>query len=261
MTSKLSKRGIGSFRFTARGRINKTMSSKNSSSKRRGRARSRARPPVPVAKKSLMASSFRWLASAGVLLALATAAYSHIFGNVSLQYERALDRGYEFSIRNNTPSDRTIRQFRLRLPDQKVIYTTTKDILATVNEKTNSISLPGGNIHEVPASNFRELDGRVIPANEKIKFRIPPLSNHPWVEPDAIIVVAEYSFKSTNRVLATADWALSFIGLSTDQHLTRFVVLNNNWWPTNVTSKDEAIRQLCRDDANLQRGSTCHGFR
>lgn len=232
------------------------MSTKNSSSKRRG----------PSRKKIAHGFLFRVVSASGVLLALATAlataAYFHFFGNVTLQYERALDRGYEFSLRNDTPSDRTIGQFRLRFPvDQKVVFKITKDIFGTLNEKADSIRLPGGNIHEVPASNFRELDGRVISANEKIKFRIPPLSNHSWVEPDATIVVAEYSFKSTNRVLAAADWALSFIGLSADQHSARFVVLNNNWWPTNVTSKDEAIRQLCRDDANFQRDPTCHRFR
>jgi hypothetical protein len=233
------------------------MSTKNRSSKRRGRAR-----PSPVEKKSLMASLFGWLAQTGVLLILATAVYLHFFGNVTLQYERALERGYEFSLKNDTWSDRTIEHFRVRFPvDQKVVFKITKDISGTFNEKANSIRLPSGNIHEVPASNFIELDGRVIPANEKIKFRMPPLSNHSWVEPDATLVVAEYNFKSTNRVLAAADRALSFIGLSADQHSARFVVLNNDWWSTNATSKDEAIRQLCRDDANFQRDPTCHRFR
>lgn len=107
--------------------------------------------PAPFTKRSArLQRSFRWLGGTtlgtGILLALLSAAYQYLFGNVLLEYLQPLSRGYEFQIKNDTPSDRVVRSFRVDPPrDQRVVYKTTQAVYAQQNDK-GEITLPGGNI-------------------------------------------------------------------------------------------------------------------
>ena len=194
---------------------------------------------------------------AGILLAIITAMYQHICGNVSLEFIRPLSKGYEFQLKNDTSSDRVVKLFRVKHPGkQQVIYRTTQDIYATQNQQ-GEVTLPGGNRIYIPAVEFKELDGRSIPANTSSKFRMPPLSSQPWFEPEAIIVDFHYQIESTNAVLSTLDRLLTATGLRSTEHTARYLVIGNYWVPSQSTSIKEAIRIACRDDDSPAMHNTC----
>lgn len=211
--------------------------------------------PAPFTKRSARLQwSFRWLLGTGILLALLSAAYQYLFGNVSLEYLQPLSRGYEFQIKNDTPSDRVVRSFRVDPPgDQRVVYKTTQAVYAQQNDK-GEITLPGGNISYVPAAEFRELDGQKIGANSTLKFRVPPLSSRFWMEPEATIVDIKYEHEATNPVLSALEQA---VNLRSTKKLIRYLVVNNYWTVSQSKGLDEALRVACRDDDSLSKSDVC----
>lgn len=147
-------------------------------------ARRKKRPPPPPRQPVVVqhrarrfASLLIFLAGSGILVALLGAAYQHYAGNVSLEFVQAVGRAYEFQLKNDTPSDRTIKTFRVDPPRvQTVIYKATEDVYANIDAQ-GRVTLPGGNISYVPAAEFKELDGQKLLANSSLRFRVPPLSS------------------------------------------------------------------------------------
>ena len=194
---------------------------------------------------------------AGILSAFLLAMYQHLFGNVSLEFIRPLSKGYEFQLKNDTSSDRVVKLFRVNQPGkQEVIYKAIQDIYATKNQQ-GEITLPGGNSIYIPAFEFKELDGRRIPANTSSKFRMPPLSSQPWFEPEAVIVDFHYQIESSNTVLSAIDRLLTVTGLRPTEYTARYLVIGNYWVPSQSTSIKEAIRIACRDDDSPAMHNTC----
>ncbi|MBA2658113.1 MAG: hypothetical protein H0U72_00760 [Nitrosospira sp.] len=210
-----------------------------------------------------MQRSYRWLGGTGIgiLLALLGAAYQYLFGNVSLEYLQPLSRGYEFQIKNDTPSDRVVRSFRVDPPhDQRVVYKTTQNVYAQQNDK-GEVALPGGNISYVPAAEFRELDGQKIGANSTLKFRVPPLSSRFWMEPEATIVDIKYELEATNPVLFALELMLQAVNFRSTERSIRYLVANNYWTVSQSKGLDEALRVACRDDDSLSKLDVCDAKR
>lgn len=225
---------------------------------------------APFTKRSArLQRSFRWRGGTniltgiliGVLLALLSAAYQYLFGNVSLEYLQPLSRGYEFQIKNDTPSDLVVRSFRLDpLRGQRVVYKSTQAVYAQQNDK-GEITLPGGNISYVPVAEFRELDGQKIGANSTLKFRVPPLSSRFWMEPEATIVDINYELEATNSVLSALELALQAVNLRSTKKSIRYLVVNNYWTASQSKGLDEALLVACRDDDSLSKLGACHAKR
>ena len=93
-------------------------------------------------------------------------------GGVHVEFSKSLESGYEFSLRNNGPSDQLIERFRVVSPTipwwQFLLARTTKEVVATVDN--GNVVLPGGNRFYMPIGDFRELDGVLIKANSKTTF-------------------------------------------------------------------------------------------
>jgi hypothetical protein len=92
---------------------------------------------------------------------------------------------------------------------------------------------------------FRELDGKDLSAGSTMKFRIPPLADSTWVQPEATLVNIEYSVISKNPALNTVEVILRLVGLSSGNKKASFLVLNNYWTPVQPGSIQSAITQAC----------------
>lgn len=235
------------------------MSRKQKQSSRKRIKTPSAPSPSSAAKRwSSLLVSFQWLGGTGILLALLTVAYQYFFGNVSLEYLQSLSRGYEFQIKNDTPSDRVVKIFRVVPPSaQQVVYKITQNVYGEENDKGEA-TLPGGNISYVPAAEFNELDGQILLASSTTKFRIPPLSSRPWMEPEATIVDIKYELVPNNRVLLEFEDLLNATGLRSAERSVRYLVVGNYWTLSHSESLGEALRVACRDDDSLFKLGVCN---
>lgn len=198
-----------------------------------------------------------FLAGSGLLAMLVAGAYQYVEGSVSLEFVQALGRGYEFRITNATPADKTITHFRVVAPPrQQLIYHVTQDIYAH-QDPDGKVELPGGNSSYIPAVEYKELDGREISANSDIKFRVPPLSDRPWMEPDAAIFNIRYEIESSNPVLSSLEGVLNAARLRSNEKTIKYLVVNNYWIPTSSDSSGEAIHIFCRDNEDLASAGIC----
>lgn len=213
--------------------------------------------PIFMGRHRWAVSSLAFLGSSGILVVLLGLVYQYCAGNVSLDFVQAAGRGYEFQLTNNTPSDRTVKIFRVDPPrTQKSVYKVSEDVYAQINEQ-GQVTLPGGNVSYVPAAEFKELDGQNLLANSSLKFRIPPLSSRSWMQPEATIVDVRFELESTNKTLAALDSLLNLTGIRSRTRTVRFLVIENYWTVSNSTSLDEAIRVFCRDNDLMAKSSTC----
>ncbi|WP_348727768.1 hypothetical protein [Rheinheimera texasensis] len=200
---------------------------------------------------------FAFFVGSGLLVVLYGATYQHFVGNVSLEFIQSVGRAYEFQFKNDTPSDRTLKTFRIELPRvQRVVFKISDNLPLHVNSD-GQLTLPGGNLSYVPATEFKELDGQRLQANSSLKFRIPPLSSRSWMVPEATIVDVHYELESSNSALWALEEFLSVIGIQSSIRTNRYLVVDNYWTLSQSTSIDEAIRIFCRDNEDMSKSSTC----
>ena len=217
-------------------------------------------PPVAVERhRSWLPRLLAFVAASGILVALLGVAYQHYAGNVSLEFIQAVGRAYEFQLKNDTPSDRIVKTFRIDPPRvQKVIYKTTEDVYAHIDDQ-GRVTLLGGNISYVPAAEFKELDGQKVLANSSLKFRVPPLSSRPWMAPEATIVDVRFELEPSNYALSAIEAMLGAVGLRLRTRTVRYLVIDNYWTVSQSSSIGEAIRVYCRDNDSMAKSSTCAG--
>lgn len=205
-------------------------------------------------KENRPARLFSFIAGSGFLLAILTIAYQYFSGNVSLEYIQPIGRAYEFRLNNDTPSDKVVVRFRVSPPgNQQVMYETTKDVYLPLNSDGQAIPP----VTYVPAAEFEELDGRIISANSSFKFRVPPLSNLPWMKPNAAIVNVQYQLESSNWLLRLFERALGHIGLGSNKYDSKYLVIDNYWIPSHSESIDEAVRVYCRENSDVASTKLC----
>jgi hypothetical protein len=216
-----------------------------------------ARPKLADEKRGSVRGAWTLLVGSGVLALLLTGAYQYIEGSVSLEFVQALGRGYEFQIKNATPADKIVTRFRVVAPPhQHLIYRITQDTYAH-QDPDGKVELPGGSFSYIPAVEYKELDGQGILANSDIKFRVPPLSDRPWMEPDAAIFSIRYEIESSNPMLSSLEHILNKTGLRSNEMAIKYLVVDNYWIPTNSDSPGEAIRIFCRDNEDLASAGIC----
>lgn len=209
-----------------------------------------------TAKGNRFIQLISWLGGAGFFILLASSCYDFFYGSVDLEFKKPFGRGYVFSLKNNSPVDYVINEFRIIPPtNQQVIYISTESVYAKITDK--GLVLPGGNIGYVPAADFKELDGRVISARSETNFRIPPMASEYWLEPTASIVDIKYKINPKNSSLAVVDKFLTLIGSRPQELSIRYLITENYWSVTNSTSLHEAIRLACRDNPTYSHFVIC----
>ncbi|MDR2219481.1 MAG: hypothetical protein LBE24_02765 [Methylobacillus sp.] len=199
-----------------------------------------------------------FLVSSGIFVALLGVIYRYWATNVSLEFVQPIGNAYEFSLKNETPVDRTVKMFRIVPPSvQKVAYRITEDIYVNLDDQGRVI-LPGGNVSYIPAVEFKELDGQKIPANGSLKFRVPPLSSRSWMAPEAFIVDVRYELEPSNSVLAIFETLLDDIGMRSREQTIHYMVVENYWTVSRSDFvNDEAIRVFCRDNEAMAKSNIC----
>ncbi|MEN3813553.1 hypothetical protein ABH309_00980 [Chromobacterium piscinae] len=218
------------------------------------------RPQPIVAKPASFGAAKKfwlWLGASGFLLAAAGALFDYINGELQLSYSQALGSAYELVMTNTGPSDRVIEKFRVKPPlGQQVMYKITQDIYANV--ENGKVILPGSQDTYVPAAEFKELDGQTIPAKSQVKFRLPPLSDRSWLEPEAALVKIEYSSIPKNGTLSVIEEILGTVSLKEPSTTADFLVLHNYWTPVKSGILKDAISQVCRENSSVAKFEVCH---
>lgn len=183
--------------------------------------------------------------------------YDFLKSDVQIYFDRSIPNGYEFNFKNTKPSDQQIISFRVLPPiKQEVIYEVIDNIYSTIN-KDGSVSIPGGPNIFVPAAEFKELDGVVLPSKSQYTFRLPPLSDRSWLEIKAALIDIEFSTVSNNYLLNKIEelaYTLKIIDL---KKRVSFLVVNNYWTQVKTGSLNDAISQACRESSSLSKISIC----
>ncbi|WP_435626335.1 hypothetical protein [Candidatus Ferrigenium straubiae] len=157
---------------------------------------------------------------------------------------------------NVGPSDRVIEKFRVKPPlGQQVIYKITQDIYAKF--ENGKVVLPGGPDTYIPAAEFKELNGQVISAKSQLKFRLPPLSDRSWLEPEAALIRIEYSSVQKNQALRAIEKALRALSIKESSATVDFLVLQNYWTPVKSGVLKDAIDQACRENSSVAKFEVC----
>ncbi|GGA08060.1 hypothetical protein [Dyella caseinilytica] len=196
------------------------------------------------------------LLALGLIAVVPTAIYEWVTGEISLAYDKADGRAYAFTLTNTSPVDQDITSFRISLPKQNLAYITTEPVLATTHPD-GTTTMPGGNSIWVPAAEFTQLDHQTIPAKSTRSFDIPPLSSRAYAEPDAMMVYVHYAWTPTNKTLALlARWSMA-LHLIVQEKTIRYVVLRNVWNISPTDDPTEALREMCRDDDQADKGPAC----
>lgn len=196
------------------------------------------------------------LSSAGFTLVFFSVVYSYLTESVNVVFVKSIKNQYEFYLENNSPFDRVIESFRVRVPrSQKIIFKITEDIPA--ENTPNGIVLFGGNNMYVPAVEFHDIDGKFINSRSKEKILIPPLMSRHWLEPEAFMASITVVSKPKNYVINKMEQLLSFIRIKNPIFYQRYVIINNYWQTTESTDSSEAIKILCRNDNGLDVRRLC----
>lgn len=197
-----------------------------------------------------------WLGTSGFLVAVTGASFDYFNGELQLSYSQALGSAYELVMSNTGPLDRVIEKFRVKPPlGQQVIYKITQDIYANV--ENDKVILPGGPNTYVPAAEFKELDGQTISAKAQVKFRLPPLSDRSWLEPEAALVKIEYSSVPKNSTLRAIEEILRAVSIKQSSTTVDFLVLHNYWTPVKSGVLKDAIGQACRENSSVAQFDVC----
>ncbi len=199
---------------------------------------------------------FGWLGTTGLLTLFASALYQHVNGTVSVEFVQPIVSGYEFQIKNDTPSDRVVNKLRFSLRPQDILFTQTAD--ASARDAS-----PAGTVvnAELSIISFRELDGVRIPANQLVKFRVPRLVSKSDFVPFAAIVDVTHEIRPANPILGLANFPLQLFGIGANDQSTRYLVIDNYWTITKTSNINEAVRVICRDHPHLRAGSICDRVR
>lgn len=229
---------------------------KNKKKRKKDKINKRNKPTIKLKINTFIV----WLATIGVLPIILSFIHGLVTGDVEIEYQKSIGRGYEFKLTNNSPTDQIIEEFRI-VPDlsQKFVYTITENVYAKINEK--GVSLPGGNTSYIPAYEYNGLDGQKLSAKSAIAFRIPPLSSRPYMLPDAMVVFIQYKTKSKNIILNKFENLLDYLNIQKREHKKKFLVIENYWTPMGNNDKTTAIQAACRDNDLFSKSSICNEFK
>lgn len=194
-----------------------------------------------------------WLASMGVLAVSANFIMDFAKEDIEVEFIREVDRGYELKLVNKRPTDQKIDYFRVA-PDlnQKPVFEVHKSVFGSISKE--GLTIPGGNESYVPAFEYSEMNGYVIPARSDVKFKIPPLVSKYYLRPTAMVVYAEYRTRPESRFI---HWVEDMLNLTNNPVRKKFLVSENYWTPLAGNSSINALRVACRDTEWFSKTSQC----
>ncbi|MDC9605530.1 hypothetical protein [Xenorhabdus griffiniae] len=200
-----------------------------------------------------------WLATIGILPIIGSFTLGLLTGDVQIKSIKPSGRGYEFTLINNNSTDQIIEKFRIS-PDfeQDFIFNINQSIYAEFTE--NGVRIPGGNSTYMPAYEYKDMNGYVLPAKTEVKFRIPPLVARNYMTPKSMIVFADYSTKSNNIYLRRLEYIFSALKFRDTNKKPKYLVTDNYWTPLSHGNKVNAIKNACRDDDIFAKSVTCKKY-
>ncbi|MFJ0493061.1 hypothetical protein [Citrobacter werkmanii] len=236
------------------GRNNKRKAPQSNPSKKKPKDKNE---PKPFLKK--FSSFILWLSATGGLTFAVTYVFDFLTGDVEVRYVKSSGRSYEFNLTNKSSTDQVIETFRI-VPDfeQKVIYKITKDITGVFTK--DGVSIPGGNISSMPAYEYKEMNGYVLAAKSDVNFFVPPLVARNYVEPEYVVVFAEYRTKSNNKYMAKLESALINLKLRDGVKRQKYLIVNNFWTPISNSNFIDAVKIACRDDDVFAKTEECKKY-
>ncbi|MEO8400309.1 MAG: hypothetical protein ABI597_00755 [Gammaproteobacteria bacterium] len=186
-----------------------------------------------------------WLTGAGFTFLFISLIFQYCTGNVDVVFEKSINNQYEFYLENTTPFDRVIEKFRVHTPPtQKVIFEITKDMY--VKKVGNNIIFPEGNDVYVPATEYSELDKKVLPGNSKQKIIVPPLASKRWLKPEAFVASINIVSRPRNYFINIIENILSIFGNKKHLFNQNYVIIDNYWKAVESNDPDEAIKLVCK---------------
>jgi hypothetical protein len=186
-----------------------------------------------------------WLTGAGFTFLFISLIFQYFSGRVDVVFEKSIDNQYEFYLENTTPFDRVIKKFRVHTPPrQKVIFEITKDMYAKKMGK--NIIFPEGNDVYIPATEYSEMDKKVLPGNSKQKIIVPPLASKRWLKPEAFVASINIVSRPCNYFINIIENILSIFGNKKYLFNQNYVIIDNYWKPVESNDPDEAIKLICK---------------
>ncbi|WP_148028109.1 hypothetical protein [Burkholderia pseudomallei] len=187
-----------------------------------------------------------------VVVAAYTACLHFINGSVSVAFSKPLPSGYEFVVSNDSPVEQTIEHFRIEPQSgTKVMWEATETTYVKLDKQGR---LPPG---EVPAAEFHDLDGQAIDSQQRMNFRVPPLTDWATMRSKASLVSVTYRAVPTEPLLRYTAKALEYMGVIDLSNSRHYLVIDDYWTPTTKTEKNAAIRQACAEHAELRQYRMC----
>jgi hypothetical protein len=230
--------------------------------RRRQKQRQNSAPPKLAPNVSSLSSKWGprvWqvIVALGVLTLVPTYLNSWITGDLTLKFDGSEGDAYAFTLTNTAPMEQRITSFRVKVPrNQAPTYITTKPVLAEQGPN-GTITLPGGNEIYIPAVEFTQLDGQKIAAHSTLDFHIPPLSSRVYAQPQALMVYVSYIWEPSNSILRFVGHFAAKVGLTNENKIVRYVVVKNVWDVSPTADPTEALKELCRDDDQIDNSITC----
>lgn len=176
---------------------------------------------------------------------------------MSLKFDAPVENMYAFTLTNTAPWEVVITSFRVDVPrDQTPSYVLTEPVLADLHPNGKA-TLPGGNEIYIPAVEFTQLDGQKLSGKAAFDFHIPPLSSRSYAQPQALMVYVHYAWQPSNRMLQYLERFTTQLDLTTPETTIRYVVVKNIWDVSPTKDPKEALRELCRDDDQIDHSITC----
>lgn len=179
-----------------------------------------------------------------------TTAYNFLVGDVTLSFVKPHGRYYDFALKNDSSADQIVKLFKVDYPPQKPIAHSTRTIVAKATD-AGGYELPGGNTGWIPVTEFNELNGRILPADEVTPFIMPPTNSKNYLQLDAAVFDITLETEPANATLKFIDDILKALRLRNQVTQQRYLVMDNLWIPTRALSVPEAVRLACRDDDSL----------
>lgn len=212
-------------------------------------------------KKPLKSKSMKLIGiviSSGLFVFILSLVVSHSSSKTDVEFSKPLNNGYEFEITNDSNVDFKIKSLRIDLPKQQFVFEIDKDVYATITE--DGVVLPYGNVFQVPAAEYKGLDGKLVKAKSSFPFRIPPLSNRNYLKAQAVIVNVIFTIEAKNSFIKYLDSVFLGLNMITRDFKQTYLVVNNFWNPTNHADVNSALIAACRDDIQLEKSAICEGI-
>ncbi|MCP1121431.1 hypothetical protein [Robbsia andropogonis] len=153
---------------------------------------------------------------------------------------------------NDSPVEQTIEHLRIE-PEHgtELMMEATETMQVTLDSQGR---FPAGRI---PASEFHDLDGQAIESQQRMSFRVPPLTDWAKMRTRASLVSITYRAVPTEPLLKYTADALENLGVVTLAGSQHYLVIDDYWTSTSQVGRKAAIRQACTEHVELRRFRMC----